>query len=74
MALIRNLEGDAGRAVRAAAGVVLIGLGAWLGSTAGGAWWVLAAVGVVPLAAAAAGVCLIAPLAHEPLRGTSRQA
>lgn len=70
MALIRFLEGTAGRAVRSALGLAMIGVGAALG----GAWRVLAAAGLIPLAAGIAGVCLVAPLFHEPLRAASHGA
>lgn len=72
MALVGFLEGRAGRAVRGAAGVVLIGLGIGLSAWLGGPWWVLGIVGLVPLGAAAANICLFAPLFHEPLRPIAR--
>lgn len=68
MALIGFLQHTTGRAVRVAAGLALIGLGLALG----GGWIALAVVGLVPLVAGAAGVCLIAPLAHQPLRAPHR--
>jgi len=70
VALIRFLESTTGRYTRSAAGLVLIGLGAWLG----GVWWVLAAVGLVPLAAGLFNFCLIAPLFHASLRHAPRRA
>lgn len=72
MVLLGFLEGRAGRSVRAVAGVVLIGLGIGLAAGLGGAWWVLAVVGLVPLGAAAANLCLFAPLFHQPLRPIAR--
>lgn len=63
MALIRFLESTIGRAIRGVVGLAMIGVGVWLG----GYGWVLAAVGLVPLGAAAADVCLVAPLFHAPL-------
>lgn len=71
MALVHALESGAGRVARGGLGVVMVGVGTWLGVQVGGAWWVLAAIGLVPLAAGAFGACLAAPLVHEPLR-TSR--
>lgn len=64
MALIRFLESTIGRVVRGVVGLAMIGVGVWLG----GYGWVLAAVGLAPLGAAATDVCLIAPLFHAPLR------
>lgn len=64
MAVVHFLEGTMGRAVRAGAGAVLVGLGAGLG----GGWWALAAVGLVPLGAAVFNVCLLAPLFGQPFR------
>ena len=58
------MASPAGRAVRVVAGLVLVVLGALLG----GAWWLLAAIGLVPLLAGALDVCLLAPLFHRPLR------
>jgi hypothetical protein len=64
MALIRFLESTVGRIIRGAVGLAMIGVGVWLG----GYGWVLAAAGLAPLGAAAADLCLIAPLFHAPLR------
>lgn len=58
------MASPAGRWLRVAAGLVLVVVGALLG----GAWWLLAAVGLVPLLAGAFDVCLLAPLFHRPLR------
>jgi hypothetical protein len=63
------MASSAGRATRVAAGLVLIVLGMVLG----GLWWVLAVLGLVPLLAGAFGVCLLAPLFHEPLRAVKSQ-
>jgi len=68
MAFIRFMESTAGRLTRGAAGLILIALGAWLG----GAGWVLALVGLIPLGAALFDVCLAAPLFHAPLRAVHR--
>jgi Inner membrane protein YgaP-like, transmembrane domain len=65
MSTVRFLESTPGRVTRAAAGVVLIALGVALGE-----WWaLLAAAGVVPLAAGLFNICLLAPLFHHLLRG-----
>jgi len=64
------LGSPAGRWTRAVAGVVLIVLGALLG----GGWWALAALGVVFVLVGALDVCLLAPLAHRPLRGAAFRA
>jgi len=67
MGFVRFMNTTTGRAVRVVAGLVLIVGGLVSGGVAG---WVVAAVGVVPLAAGLANVCLFAPLFHAPLRGT----
>ena len=64
MRFVRFMETSAGRSARAVAGLVLFGIGAWLG----GAWWALSAVGLVPLAAGVFDFCLAAPLFGAPLR------
>jgi len=68
MAFVKFMGSTTGRAARAAAGLILIAIGAWLG----GAWWVLAAAGLVPLAAGLANFCLLGPLFHAPLHATRR--
>jgi hypothetical protein len=68
MRMVRFMEGGTGRLARGAAGLVLVGLGAWLGATYGGGWWALVAVGFVPLAAGLFNFCLAAPLFGAPLR------
>ncbi len=70
MGFFAFLAGRAGRITRAVVGVALIVAGVALG----GAGWVLAALGLVPLTAAALDVCLFAPLAHLPLGGRSLRA
>jgi hypothetical protein len=64
MAFVKLLQSTAGRAVRAAAGLVLIAVGLILG----GGWLALAVLGLLPLAAGVFDFCLLAPLAHLPLR------
>ena len=61
------MAGTTGRLLRGAIGVVLIFVG--IDGFDGAAGWAIAAVGFVPLTAAAANVCLIAPLLHAPFRG-----
>ncbi len=68
MRLVQFMESSAGRLARGIAGLVLVGLGAWLGVAVAGGWWTLAAVGLVPLAAGAFDFCLLAPLFGERLR------
>jgi hypothetical protein len=65
MRVVKLMNGMAGRSGRVLAGLALIIAGITIGGTGG---LVLAAIGVVPLAAGAAGVCLAAPLLHTPLR------
>ena len=65
MSVIGFLAGTNGRIARGVAGLVLIGVGVALG----GAWWVLAAIGLVPLAAGIFDFCLLGPLMHRPMAG-----
>ena len=67
MGLVRFMERPIGRIARGVVGLVLIGLGAGLG----GLWWILAVVGLVPLAAGVFNFCLLAPLFHSPLHHSS---
>ena len=55
-----------GRALRVAAGAGIIAAGLRRGKGRGRAY---AALGLVPLAAGAADVCVLGPLVHAPLRG-----
>ncbi len=66
MAFVNLMQSTAGRAVRAAAGLVLIAVGLILG----GGWLALAVIGLLPLAAGVFDFCLLAPLAHQPIRAT----
>jgi len=70
VALVRFMGTRAGRATRVVAGLVLIGFGSWLQ----GGWWALAGVGLVPLGAGLANVCLLGPLFHMPMRNMANQA
>ena len=65
MRIVKVMNGKAGRAGRVLAGLGLIIAGTAIGGTGG---LVLAVIGVVPLAAGAAGACLAAPLLRAPLR------
>jgi len=71
MGFVRFMGTTAGRALRVAAGLALIIGGLLAGGAAG---WVIAVVGVVPLAAGLTNVCLFAPLFHAPFRGGPRPA
>lgn len=66
MKLIDVLGSQAGRVLRIVAGAGIITAGLRRGSTGGR---LLAAAGIVPLAAGAADVCVLGPLVHGPLRG-----
>jgi hypothetical protein len=65
MKIVKLMNSVPGRAGRALAGVVLIAAGGLTGGTDG---LVLALVGLMPLAAGAAGVCLPAPVLRVPFR------
>ena len=65
MSVVGFLAGRNGRIGRGAAGLILIGVGVALG----GAWWALAIIGVVPLAAGIFDFCLLGPLMHLPMSG-----
>lgn len=65
MSFINFMASGAGRAVRIAAGVVLVVVGLALG----GGFIALAVVGLVPLAAGVFDFCLFAPLARLPFAG-----
>jgi len=66
MTFARFMSTTTGRATRVGAGFVSIVGGLLLGGVAG---WAIAAVGLIPLAAGATNVCLLAPLFHLPFRG-----
>lgn len=65
MGLVQFMSSTMGRSARMLAGIVLIAIGV----TLGGGWWALAVVGLVPLVAGAANVCLLAPALGQPLKG-----
>ena len=70
MGFSKFMAATAGRAVRVIAGVELIVVGRFLG----GAWWALAVVGLVPLAAGVLDVCLFNVLFGQPLSGKAVRA
>jgi hypothetical protein len=70
MTIVRFMGTPAGRLARIVAGLAMMAVGAWLA----GPWWALFAVGLVPLTAGIANLCLLAPLFHAPLRPVARQA
>jgi hypothetical protein len=65
MRVAQLMNSPAGRVARAVAGLALILAGSLTGGTGG---LVLALIGLVPLAAGAAGVCVAAPLLRAPFR------
>jgi hypothetical protein len=70
MSFVRFMSSPAGRLARIGAGLALMAVGAWLA----GPWWALFAIGLVPLGAGAANVCLLAPIFHAPFRPAARRA
>jgi len=62
------MSSSMGRGARVLAGLVLV---VW-GLALGGGWVALSVVGLVPLVAGMANVCLLAPLFHQPLKGAPR--
>jgi len=70
--LVPFMQSATGRGLR-----IVLGLGLIVGGLAGIhgiGGWVLAAVGLIPLAAGGAGVCLFAPLVGYTFRGRHRTA
>jgi uncharacterized membrane protein len=65
MSFVKFMSSGAGRLLRVVAGAVLVVVGVALG----GGWLVLSVVGLVPLFAGAANVCVFAPLMGQPLKG-----
>jgi len=68
-AVFQFLASQAGRVIRAVAGLVLIVVGIVLVKGAGG--WILAIVGLVPLSAGLFDWCFFAPLFGLPFVGPS---
>ncbi|MBE0609057.1 MAG: DUF2892 domain-containing protein [Dehalococcoidia bacterium] len=67
MGIATFMASTAGRLARIVAGIVLIAVGFMVGGTAG---WVIGIVGLVPIAAGAANVCLLAPILGAPFKGS----
>jgi hypothetical protein len=65
MEFVKFMSSGGGRLARVVAGVVLIGVGIALG----GGWLVVSVIGLVPLFAGVANVCLLAPLMGQPVKG-----
>lgn len=65
MGLARFMSGPVGRLARIVVGIVLV----VVGISIGGAGWILAAVGLLPIAAGVLNICLIAPLLGAPFSG-----
>ena len=70
MPFFRFMASSAGRGARVVAGLVLIVVGALIG----GAGWILAVVGLVPLLAGTFDVCVLAPLMRKPFSGDELRA
>jgi len=70
MGFFRFMASKAGRGTRVVAGLVLIIVGALIG----GAGWILAVVGLVPLLAGVFDVCVLAPLMRRPFSGDELRA
>jgi hypothetical protein len=66
-ALFGFLGSTAGRVTRAVAGVILIVVGLVLIKNVGG--WIVAIIGLVPLAAGVFDLCVFAPLFKLPFNG-----
>lgn len=67
MGLAVFMASPTGRIARIIAGVVLIVLGFVVGGAAG---WILGIVGLVPIAAGAGNMCLLAPILGAPFKGS----
>ena len=66
-AIFRFLASSTGRLVRAVAGLILIVVGIWaIGGVVG---WIVAVIGLVPLAAGLFDRCVFAPLFGLPFSG-----
>lgn len=66
MSFAKFMAGPIGRGARALVGIVLIVIGI---STGGAGGWILAIVGLLPLAAGVLNICVIAPLVKAPFSG-----
>ena len=70
-AFAQFIASDAGRVLRVAAGLTLIGAGLAKGGSAG---TTMALLGLAPLSAGALDLCLLAPLFGGPLEGSAIRA
>jgi hypothetical protein len=68
MGLARFMASAAGRLLRIVAGVVLIVVGLTVVKGTGG--WVLAVIGLLPIAAGGMNFCLLGPLMNAPFWGS----
>lgn len=66
MTFLNFMNSGVGRGARIVAGLGLVGAGLVLG----GGWLSLSIIGLVPFAAGTFGLCLVAPLLHQPMRGS----
>lgn len=67
MGIATFMSSPVGRIARVIVGLALIVLGLSMGGPAG---WIVAVVGVVPIVAGAANLCLIAPVVGAPFKGS----
>lgn len=65
MKFAQFMSSGTGRLLRVVAGIALI----VIGLIVGGGWVALSFIGLVPLLAGLANVCLLAPLFGQPLKG-----
>jgi len=70
MGFAQFMSSTSGRSLRGIVGLILFGIGVALG----GAWYILAAVGLVFIAVGVFDVCLLAPLFKQPLSGKAVRA
>lgn len=68
MAFAQFMATPMGRGIRVVAGIVLIALGLLVVEGTGGI--ILAVIGILPIFAGAANVCLVAPLIGAPFSGS----
>lgn len=64
MSLVKFMSSGSGRVLRGVAGIALVVVGVALR----GGWLTLSVIGLIPLLAASANVCLLAPLTGQPLK------
>lgn len=72
MAFVKFMGSQTGRVVRIVAGLALIAVGLLAVGGTGG--WVVAAIGLLPLAAGAFDFCIFAPLLGYPFGGKQLRA